>query len=251
MVRHIGCYQIGDWQFDVDTMVLCIDSEYVHPVVTSCHYTRKAHSLRLPFKTADVLALLAEYKGKVVPLSTMAERVWQGDEKVARKGIVNTISKLRRILVQGQFSQYIVNEPKKGYRLCVSVENIESICQPTPTPPEPCFAQVLGWTAPEKRKRRSKNNTEPIESLSQSLENSSKTTDVQAIGDPTNEQSITRVLLLTKIVNKLSNKINQLRVHQSQQLTPTQFQGDNNNINHFSWRSALFVSLLAAISVSI
>jgi len=154
MARHVGCYQIGDWQFDVDTMVLCLDSQYQIEVGSAYHHDRKAHSLKLPFKTADLLALLAEYSGEIVTLEVMGDRIWGGRHDIAKRGIVNTISKLRGILTYGEFAQYIVNEPLKGYRLCVPVKIIDHICQPTPTPADPNFAQILGWTPKRKRKRK-------------------------------------------------------------------------------------------------
>ena len=245
MVRHVGCYQIGDWQFDVDTMVLCLDSEYVSESGPSYHHDRKAHSLRLPFKTADLLALLAEYKGEIVPLKVMAERVWGGDEKIAKRGIVNTVSKLRRILVLGEFDQYILNEPMKGYRLCVPVKIIEKICQPVPTPPEPCFAQVLGWTAPNKRKRRKKDSTEPITQLTEPIEVTHTSSQQQF------QKQSQSYLLTFKLTEVFSQKFNQLRLQQTQQQSQysSQIDNENNNINHFSWRAALLLGFVAAISV--
>ena len=243
MVRHVGCYQIGDWQFDVDTMVLCLDSEYVSESGPSYHHDRKAHSLRLPFKTADLLALLAEYKGEIVPLKVMADRVWGGDEKIAKRGIVNTVSKLRRILVLGEFDQYIINEPMKGYRLCVSVKIIDNICQPVPTPPEPCFAQVLGWTSPNKRKRRKKDNTEPIKMQTEPIFSASLQQQFQ-------KQSQSS-LLASKFTEKITQKLSELRSQQPQQQSQYTSQSDNrnNNINHFSWRAALLLGLVAALAL--
>lgn len=250
MVRHVGCYQIGDWQFDVDTMVLCLDSEFVGESGSSYHHDRKAHSLKLPFKTADLLALLAEYRGEIVPLDVIAQRVWDGDTKVAKRGIVNTISKIRRILIVGEFDQYIVNEPLKGYRLCVPVEIIDNISQPIPTPPEACFAQVLGWTAQNQRKRRRKHFTEPIRA---------STEPIQIEDTPTKqfqEQSHLQALSLSqKLSTKFSQTLHELGLFQRQQQSQNSSQfnkdNDNNKINHLSWRAALVLGLLAAIGLSI
>lgn len=248
MVRHVGCYQIGDWQFDVDTMVLCLDSEFVSQSGLSYHHDRKAHSLRLPFKTADLLTLLAEYQGEIVPLEVIADRVWDGDTKVAKRGIVNTISKIRRILIVGEYDQYIINEPMKGYRLCVSIKIIDKISQPVPTPPEPCFAQVLGWTEPSMRKRRRKNHTEPI----------NVTTEPIKIGGTASKQLQEQPYLQSlSFSQKLSTKFNQklhefgLQQRQQQSQNSSQISKDNKKINYFSWGAALFLGMLAAISLSI
>ena len=265
MVRHVGCYQIGDWQFDVDTMVLCLDSQFVSDSGPSYHHDRKAHSLRLPFKTADLLTLLAEYQGEIVPLDVIAQRVWNGDAKVAKRGIVNTISKIRRILVLGEFDQYIINEPLKGYRLCVPVKIIDKICQPVPTPPDPCFAQVLGWTEPSKRKRRRKNHTEPIEVITEPICQSStepikaSSTTTKQFQEQINSQvSLQNLSFSQKLSNRLSQKLSELDLYQSKNQRQQQSQNssqsskdDNNNINYFSWRAALVLSVLAAISLSV
>ena len=265
MVRHVGCYQIGDWQFDVDTMVLCLDSKFANESGPSYHHDRKAHSLRLPFKTADLLTVLAEYQGEIVPLDVITDRVWDGDAKVAKRGIVNTISKIRRILILGEFDQYIINEPLKGYRLCVPVRVIDKICQPVPTPPDPCFAQVLGWTEPSKRKRRRKNHTEPIDAVTEPIcQSSTEPIEVSSnitkqLQEQKNSQISPQDLNFSQ---KLSNKLSELGLYkkqhqrqlQSQQQSQDSSQSDkddNNNINYFSWRAALVLSVLAAISLSV
>ena len=247
MVRHVGCYQIGDWQFDVDTMVLCLDSEFVSKSGPSYHHDRKTHSLRLPFKTADLLTLLAEYQGEIVPLDVIAQRVWDGDAKVAKRGIVNTISKIRRILIVGEFDQYIVNEPMKGYRLCVPVQIIDKISQPVPTPPEPCFAQVLGWTAPNKRKRRRRHHTEPIKVITEPIQIGG--IPAKQLQQQSNLQSLT---FSQKISAKFTQKLDELGLHQRQKQSQnsSQLNKDNNKMNRFSWRWALILSLLAAIALS-
>ena len=73
-------------------------------------------------KAMELLVLLANQAGQVVLRDEIVERIWEGNEYVATKGITNTIWTLRQSLGDtADTPQYIETIAKRGYRLLAPV----------------------------------------------------------------------------------------------------------------------------------
>ncbi len=81
-------------------------------------------------KMMEVLSLLAQAEGQVVPKQQLVEQVW-GAYGGGEDALTQTISKLRKALGDSaKQSRIIKTIPKKGYRLLLQPQNIDPAQQP-------------------------------------------------------------------------------------------------------------------------
>src|SRR5262245_10209671 len=75
-------------------------------------------------KAADVLRCLVEHAGAIVPQQTMLDEVWP-DTNVQPENIKVLVRELRLALGDTPHeSQFIANEPGRGYRFVAAVSNV-------------------------------------------------------------------------------------------------------------------------------
>ena len=111
-LRH-AMFRVGDWLVD--------------PRANRIERGDEVKTLRN--KAMELLVLLANQAGQVVLRDEIVERVWDGNDYVATKGITNTIWTLRQSLGDtADTPQYIETIAKRGYRLLAPV-----IAIPVPT----------------------------------------------------------------------------------------------------------------------
>ena len=84
--------------------------------------SRDGQVIKLEPRTMRTLIYLAEHAGEVVSIETLLDKVWSG-VVVTHDSVYQAIATLRRALGEGgDGSSYIVNVPRRGYRLVASVE---------------------------------------------------------------------------------------------------------------------------------
>jgi DNA-binding winged helix-turn-helix (wHTH) protein/Tol biopolymer transport system component len=113
-------HRIGDWTLDHATLRL----------------SREGREHRLPRLQYDLLCVLLEHAGRLVPREALIERAWQrrvvGDEVLSRQ-----IASLRQALEDdAREPRYIETVPKAGYRLLAPVVALEAP-PPDPSPAAP------------------------------------------------------------------------------------------------------------------
>jgi TolB-like protein/DNA-binding winged helix-turn-helix (wHTH) protein/Tfp pilus assembly protein PilF len=100
--------------------------------------SRDGQTIKLEPRTMRTLIYLAEHAGEVVSIETLLDEVWSG-VVVTHDSVYQAIATLRRALGEGvDGSSYIINVPRRGYRLVASVGPWEeSMPQPgsLPLPP--------------------------------------------------------------------------------------------------------------------
>ena len=83
---------------------------------------RAGHSIKLEPRVMNVLVYLAERPGEVIPIKELIDAVWKG-LVVGNGSVYLAIKQLRRALGAGDAdATYIETIPKRGYRLVVPVE---------------------------------------------------------------------------------------------------------------------------------
>ena len=115
--------------------------------------SRNGQAVRLEPRTMRTLIYLAEHAGEVVSIETLLEEVWSG-VVVTSDSVYQTIATLRRALGGGvDGSTYIINVPRRGYRLVASVgpwnESAEQPASPPlpPAPPQRSHFHRISWIA--------------------------------------------------------------------------------------------------------
>jgi DNA-binding winged helix-turn-helix (wHTH) protein/tetratricopeptide (TPR) repeat protein len=105
---------------------------------------RAGHRIRLERKPMELLILLVEKQGQLVPREEMIERVWGKDLFFdAERGINNTIRKLRQALNDSaEAPRFIETIPMRGYRFVATVEII-----PLPVPESVWSRSSIRWGA--------------------------------------------------------------------------------------------------------
>lgn len=99
-------YRVGDWLIDCDQRLI-INGEI-----------QKA----LPAKVFNVLLLLITHAGKTVTREQLIADVWNGNELIANRGIINAMCQLRKYLALDESdSNGIKTIRKKGYQLTLPV----------------------------------------------------------------------------------------------------------------------------------
>ncbi|MCU0757062.1 MAG: protein kinase [Xanthomonadales bacterium] len=95
----------------------------IDPITGTLSYREVQKHLRR--KELEVLALLAEAGGEQVPRSVFIEQVWQGNPIVGEQGLTDTISALRRSLLDtDRENPLILTIPRRGYQLRASIRLI-------------------------------------------------------------------------------------------------------------------------------
>jgi TolB-like protein/DNA-binding winged helix-turn-helix (wHTH) protein/cytochrome c-type biogenesis protein CcmH/NrfG len=106
--------------------------------------SRNGQVVKLEPRTMRTLVYLATHAGEVVSIDTLLTEVW-GGVVVTPDSVYQTVATLRRTLGSGtEGSTYIVNVPRRGYRLVAPVTQWDS------TPPQPEVSAKL----PTYRRRR-------------------------------------------------------------------------------------------------
>jgi TolB-like protein/DNA-binding winged helix-turn-helix (wHTH) protein len=106
-------------------------------------------SIKIEPRAMDVLVFLAVHAGRVVSIEELMASVWKG-VVVGEGSVYLAIRRLREALEDpADGSSYIETIPKRGYRLTVPVEQLESDSTPPPVPPaqgtRPRIARRLWW----------------------------------------------------------------------------------------------------------
>ena len=95
--------------------------------------TRAGTAIKVEPRATRVLLYLAERAGQVISVEELLDKVW-ADVVVTPDSVYTTIGALRRALGDdGKESRYIVNVPRRGYRL---VAPVSQSSQPVIAPPE-------------------------------------------------------------------------------------------------------------------
>ena len=115
-------------------------------------------AITLRAKLNQVLILLVDANGQVVTKQTLIDEIWQGNELIGNKGLVDTISALRKTLGKYQDQPLIKTHPKLGYSLTAAVtehqaETIREVVTDPNTWLKPalysfaviCIATLLFW----------------------------------------------------------------------------------------------------------
>ena len=98
---------------------------------------RDAQSIRIETRAMDVLMVLAGQAGAVVPVEELLATVWKG-VVVGEGSVYLAIRQLRQVFEDAADStRYIETIPKRGYRLIVPVEPLESEPPPAVAPASP------------------------------------------------------------------------------------------------------------------
>ena len=98
-------YEFGPFRLDVENHLLL----------------RKGEVVPLPPKAFDLLLVLVEESGRVLPKDELMSRVWP-DSYVEETNLAQHISALRKVLGEReQGGQYIETVPKRGYRFVAQV----------------------------------------------------------------------------------------------------------------------------------
>src|ERR1700681_1695320 len=94
--------------------------------------------MRLGSRAFDILAVLAENAGRVVPKEELIARVWP-KVFVEESNLKIQVSALRRAVGDGQGgNRYIVTVPGRGYKFVVPVDlTAEPAAMPAPAVPQP------------------------------------------------------------------------------------------------------------------
>ena len=92
----------------------------IDPITGTLSYREVQKHLRR--KELEVLALLAEAGGEQVARSVFIEQVWQGNPIVGEQGLTDTVSALRRSLLDNdRENPLILTIPRRGYQLRASI----------------------------------------------------------------------------------------------------------------------------------
>lgn len=117
---------IGDWIVDTATGIMTRDEQLV----------------RLDERTLRLLLCLARDAGAVLSMEDLLEQVWPGID-VPPESVQQTITSLRRLLGDDTAApSYILEVPRKGYRLIAAVADLElATDEPFTTAPLPAHGK--------------------------------------------------------------------------------------------------------------
>jgi TolB-like protein/DNA-binding winged helix-turn-helix (wHTH) protein len=108
---------------------------------------RGTRSIKVESRAMDVLVLLAQRGQAVVSVKELIALVWKG-VVVGDGSVYLAISQLRQVLDDSaEGVRHIETIPKRGYRLAVPVEYVESVSTPSRSPPD-VAAQPSSQTLP-------------------------------------------------------------------------------------------------------
>jgi TolB-like protein/DNA-binding winged helix-turn-helix (wHTH) protein/Tfp pilus assembly protein PilF len=96
----------------------------------SCELRKYGLKVKLQDQPFQVLALLIQRPGEIIPRKEFRQKLWPADTFVEFDvGLNNAIKKLRDALAdKAEAPRYVETVPRRGYRLIVPVENVET-CQ--------------------------------------------------------------------------------------------------------------------------
>src|SRR5450631_3778162 len=127
-----GALQIGEW--------------IVNPSRDSI--SKGAETQKLEPRTMRLLLCLADSAGEVVSVDRLLNEVWTG-VVVGSASVYQAVSQLRKLLGDvDPEPTYIVNVPRKGYRLIASVKRLSSPAGITSATPVASSAEVPTEAAP-------------------------------------------------------------------------------------------------------
>ncbi|WP_411359427.1 winged helix-turn-helix domain-containing protein [Pseudidiomarina salilacus] len=128
--------QIGDWQID-------FASGLAVPFSTTSAVPDPS-AIRLEPKSCQVLTVLATHAGQVVSKQMLIDAVWP-DSYASDDTIARTVSRLRTSLGDDpKQPRYIETLPKRGYRLCATVQPVTALARSAPRQDK---RQPLIWLA--------------------------------------------------------------------------------------------------------
>lgn len=134
-------FRFGDFELDVAAYQL----------------RRKGHPVKIGRQPMDLLILLAQHPGQLVPRATIVEKLWGQDVFVDVETGVNTaISKIRQALRDSsEAPAFVETVPGKGYRFIAALESPKPLEPPTPTEIEPPpSVQAIPESAPQNLRYR-------------------------------------------------------------------------------------------------
>ena len=134
-------FRFGDFELDVAAYQL----------------RRKGHPVKIGRQPMDLLILLAQHPGQLVPRATIVEKLWGQDVFVDVETGVNTaISKIRQALRDSsEAPAFVETVPGKGYRFIAALESPKPLELPTPTEIEPPpSVQAIPESAPQNLRYR-------------------------------------------------------------------------------------------------
>lgn len=78
----------------------------------------ESESIKLPHKAAQLLELLCENQGELLPSYQIIEEIWDGNLTVGEQGLRQIIWRLRKEIPDGDLEEpAVINIPRKGYQL--------------------------------------------------------------------------------------------------------------------------------------
>ncbi|HMJ22207.1 MAG TPA: protein kinase [Terriglobales bacterium] len=109
---------------------------------------RQGVKLRLPDQSFQVLVMLLEHRGQLVPREEIHKKLWPGDTFVDfDHGLNNAVNRLREVLGDSADTpRFVETLPRRGYRFIAPVIKPESAKEPATTPSQSPVTESLTGT---------------------------------------------------------------------------------------------------------